>query len=178
MFGNLVKTGFEVKRVTKEGKEQLIYNWSPVTFKKYGEFVRWVQYRPYHDALQNNLPKKIIDEILIDCRKGLVTEKVPPDDWILDKEAVNYKELKEEDLVEKEIDINITSTIVIEYFTNSEGLAKLLQLGISINHSEVTEEVLDKEVNFKEQVSAIAEMQELMFKSPEKDSKKKENLNQ
>lgn len=167
MFTQLVKTGFKVK--SRNGKE---YTWFPPTLRKYGEFVRWVQYLPWHNAKENNLPKDIQDEILIECQTGKVKEKVSPDDWPKDKE------LKEEDLIEKEFNIHLGSSCVVKHFMSAEGMAKLLQLGISINHPEITEEILDQEINFEEQNKAITELQNAMFNQEEEIEKNEKSLNQ
>jgi len=166
MFTDLVKTGFEIKGRNKK------YQWLPPTLRKYGEFVRWVQYKPWHNAKENNLPEEIQDEILIECRKGKVIEKVPPDDWPDDKDV----ELK--DLVEQEFNIHLGSSCVVEHFISSEGMAKLLQLGISIIHPEVNEETLDQEVDFLEQRKAVLELQDTMFSQEEEIGKNEESPNQ
>lgn len=172
MFTNLVKTGFKVKGRNKE------YTWLPPTLRKYGEFVRWTQYKPYHDAVQNNLPKNIVQEILVKCRSGKVKEKTVPDDWPENDDGKYLKEPTEKDLIEKEVNIHLGSSCVVEHFMSAEGLAKLLQLGISINHPEVTEEILDQEVSFEEQNEAIIELQNAMFQQQEEIEKNEESPNQ
>ncbi len=107
MFTDLIKTGFEVEGRNKK------YTWLPLTLRKYGEFVKWVQYLPYHEARENKLPKELQDKILTECQTGLVAEKTIPDDWP-EPDDSNYKEPKEEDLVEKKFDIHLGSTCVSE----------------------------------------------------------------
>jgi len=163
MFNELVKTGFEVKR--RNGK---IYTWLPPTLRKYGEFVRWVQWKPYRDALENNLDSASVEAIKVKCQKGKVTEKAVPDDWLLNEETGKYeKEPKEKDLVEKEFDIHLGSACVVKHFISAEGLAKLLQLGISISHPKVTEIIIDQEIDIIEQKRAIEELQNVMFAQEE-----------
>ena len=158
MFKELVKTGIELNGRNRK------YTWLPPTLRKYGEFVRWVQFKPYREALEQNLPKGIVNNFLLQCQTGKVTEKVVPDDWPEDKETGKYlKEPKEEDLVEKSFDIHLGSTIVTDNFFSAEGLAKLLQLGISIDHPEITEITLDQEIDNEEQNRVIVEMQKAMI---------------
>jgi len=161
MFTDLVKTGFKVQGRNKT------YTWLPPTLRKYGEFVRWVQYLPYHEAKENNLPKQIQDKIIVECRGGKVKEKVPPNDWPEDKEP------KEKDLVEEEFFIHLGSSCVLKHFTSAAGLAKLLQLGISISHPEITEGMMDKEIDNENQNKAIVDLQDAMF-SQEKEIEKNE----
>ncbi len=173
MFNELVKSGIEVEGRTKK------YTWLPPTLRKYGEFVRWVQYKPYREALEQHLPKTLCDEILVECRSGKITEKVVPDDWPKDGETDEYlKEPKEEDLIEKKINIHLGSTCVTEQFFSELGLAKILQLGISINNPEIDEIKLDQEIDHEVQNKAILEIQNVMYKQEEEIEKNEPSPNQ
>lgn len=158
MFKELVKTGIELEGRNKK------YTWLPPTLKKYGEFVRWVQYKSYREAIELELSQDVVDKFLIECQTGKVVEKTVPDDWPEDKKTGKYlKEPEEKDLVDKKFEIHLGSTCVTNQFFSAEGLAKLLQLGISINHPEITEITLDQEIDNEEQNRVIIEMQNAMM---------------
>ncbi len=172
MFKELVKSGIEVEGRNKK------YVWLPPTLRKYGEFVRWVQFKPYREALEQNLPEEICEKILVECRRGKVLEKTVPDDWPEDKKGKYLKKPKEKDLIEKEFDIHLGSTIVTNNFFSAEGLAKLLQLGISINHPEIDEITLDQVIDHEMQNMTIKEMQDAMMGEMKEVAKNEESLNQ
>lgn len=159
MFQELVKNGFKVQGRKKE------YVWLPLTLRKYGEFVKWVQYLPYHEAKENKLPKALQDEILAECRRGIVIEKVMPDDWPDEKDDKGnlLKELKDEDLVDKEYNIHLGSTAVSEQFFTARGLNKLLELGISISYPEINDIALDQAIDTLNQAEGIKEIQDAMM---------------
>ncbi len=166
IFTDLIKTGFKVQGRNKE------FVWLPLTLRKYGEFVKWVQYLPYHEAKENNLPKKTQDNILSKCQTGQVIEKTIPDDWPDDKKV------KDEDLIEKKFDIHLGSSCVSEMFFTAKGLAKLLQLGLSISYPEMNEIILDQEIDTENQGIAIKEIQDAMMKQEEEIGKNELSPNQ
>lgn len=85
-----------------------------------GDFVAWVQYKPYRNAVAADLPAKTCKEILRECQKGMVEEKLGEDEF-------------------KNYPISITSTVVNDSLTTTEGFYKFLQLSITIEHPELSD---------------------------------------
>ena len=166
IFTDLIKTGFKVQGRNKE------FVWLPLTLRKYGEFVKWVQYLPYHESKDNNLPREVQNKILSECQTGQVNEKTIPDDWPKDKEV------KDEDLIDKKFDIHLGSSCASEMFFTAKGLAKLLELGLSISHPEMNETLLDQEIDTENQGKAIKEIQDAMMKQEEEIGKNEPSPNQ
>lgn len=130
-----------------DGKE---YTLSPLMFKELGEFVRWVQYKPYYDAKEAKLPKELCDEILAECRRGKVTEKSVSSEWLeANKDDKNAVPL-DEDFIEKEFPIGLDSTVVRKAMVTGEGLQKLFTLSLSVRHPEFKIKPINAIVNLSE----------------------------
>jgi len=144
-------TGYEFK-----GKDGKNYKLASLSLLEFSKFVRWVQYKPYRDALDGELPEIKCDEILEECKRGKVIERVLPDGWIEDEDL----EVADEDLVEKEFDIAITSSVVKQMMLDPEGILKIIFISLTINHPEVNEKNAGKIIGFKE----FAELQDELFR--------------
>lgn len=91
-----------------DGKE---YTLDKFTLEDYAKFVTWVQYKPYRDALIAELPEKVCNEILEECKLGLVKEEVAKDEFKL-------------------FPIHLGSTVVTQCLTSVEGILKLMEIGL------------------------------------------------
>jgi len=119
---------------TFDGLDKKKYVLSPLSLKELGEFVIWVQYKPYRDALVANLPKPLVDELLKECKRGKVKELAPTKEWL--EQASDDDVPIDEDLEEQEFAIGLESSVVREQMVSPEGLHKLFVLSLSVKHSE------------------------------------------
>lgn len=112
-FVNLIGNAYEFT-----GKDGNKYFLSPLSLIEWGQYVSWVQWKPYRDALVADLPSDAVEEIKAKCKTGKVTEETASGQF-------------------KEFPINLGSTLVRESFNTYDGIGKLLQLSIGINHPEL-----------------------------------------
>jgi hypothetical protein len=124
------------------GDDNKNYKLSPLGLEEWGKFVSWVQYAPYREAVEAELPEKVQKTIYEDCKRGKVIEKVRPTDWPEDEECPDDK------LIEEEFDIQITSSIVQDMALTVAGQAKLLRLSLEIEHPDTKGKSLTKVVGF------------------------------
>ena len=99
------------------GADDVEYSLTPLTLSLFGDFVTWVQYKPYRDALTADLPAKICKDLLKECQTGLVEEEIS-------------------DNVFKKLPINLNSTVVNKQLQVTEGITKFLHLSLITNHPE------------------------------------------
>ena len=120
--------GQGTKIIGKDGKE---YELTPLTFVDFAQFITWVKFKPYRDAVVADLPKDVKDDILEECKRGKVKETIEEDDGTI---------------VEKEFDISLISTVVREQLVTTEGANKILEISFLIKNPNVNyREVIDWE---------------------------------
>lgn len=130
----------EVSFTGKDGKE---YKFVPLDLVDMHKFVTWVKFKPLRDAIDADLPDDIRNEIKEQCIKGLVTEKVIPEEL----KDVDPEELTEDQLIEQEFEINFTSTIVQRIACSIPGLYKLMELSLEKNYTNYKDILDDKIVS-------------------------------
>lgn len=110
-----------------EGANGKTYKLVPLSLVEWGDFVTWVQYKPYRDAKIAGFPKYEVDAIKELCRSGLVKE-------IVDGE-------------EKEFPINIGSTCVRKALSTLEGVGKITELSFIAGQPEFKDKPLGHILN-------------------------------
>ena len=122
----------------KDGEE---YKFVPLELTDLTKFVKWVQYKPFRDAIDAELPENLRDKIYDECSKGLTTEKVKP-------EHLDEDDLKNKDqLIEEEFTISITSTVVTDNALTIIGLRKLMEISLQKNYTNWKDILTDKIVS-------------------------------
>jgi len=112
---------------TFTGKDGITYTLTPLNLRDLGKFVSWVQFKPYRDAIEADIPEDRLKEIYEDCKRGKVREEVSKG-------------------VFEEFDINIHSTIVSQAMQDIEGLIKLFEFSLQKkHHNKKFEDVCDED---------------------------------
>ncbi|NIQ15942.1 MAG: hypothetical protein GTO02_16570 [Candidatus Dadabacteria bacterium] len=123
-----------------------IYELKPLSLKQYADFVSWVQYKPYRQALAADLPKDKCNEIFKECQRGKTKELVPPKEWLEENEENAEAICPSELLEEQEFDLELTSTVVLGAMRSIDGIQKLFELSFSIANPDIKlSDVIDLE---------------------------------
>lgn len=139
LFGNGSFTGLDKKE----------YTVSNLSVLELANYVSWVQYKPYRDALAADLSKDLCESILKECKTGLVEEEI------------------EKGKFEK-FPISLSSTVVTQAMVSDAGGFKLLHLGTVINHPEL------RDINEFNKILDIKSVQENIKKALEQNGLVKE----
>lgn len=105
-FTSIFGEGYEL--TGKDGKTYIVPNF---TLEDYAKFVTWVQYKPFRDAQDADLPQDVIDSILEECKLGIVKEEV-------EKGQFKY------------FPIHLGSSVVMTTLVTVPGILKLLEIGL------------------------------------------------
>lgn len=134
----------------KDGKE---YKLAPLTLRDLGKFVSWVKFKPYREAVEQDLPRKELDRIYEDCKRGKVKEEIAEGEY-------------------EEYDIHIQSSIVLSAMSSIEGAIKLFELSMQKHHPDVLfDEVCDEDTLTKIQDELLKLNFGLEEEEPEKNLK-------
>lgn len=117
----------------KDGEE---YKFVPLELSDLEKFVRWVQYKPYRDAIAAQLPEHKCSAIYLECQRGIVHERVAPE---------NVKNPAEEDLIGEEFGINFTSTAIVRQIGTIIGCRRLMELSLEKTYKN-WKEILNDEI--------------------------------
>ena len=95
-----------------QGKTQYLER---ITIRDLIRFTRWVQYKPYRDACDAQLPEKELKKIKSECSRGITIEEVKDEN-------------DPDNILKKEFGISPTSTIVREELLSLEGFYRMLEI--------------------------------------------------
>jgi len=146
--------------VEVKGLNKKTYKLAPLSLRQWGQYIKWVQFKPYRDAVNADLPKAHCDKILSDCETGLVEE-------LVDDENGGTK-------LEK-FPIHIGSSIVTNTFSNIDGIAELLYISLKKHHPLIERTEIDEIVdlvNFPKIQKAIFQLNGLSDEEEIEDSEK------
>lgn len=121
------------------------YQLKAASVRVWRNFCIWVQYKPYRDSIIACLPDNKKEEIYKQCLSGKVTELTVPEDWPKDKKP------EEKDLIEREININPFSTVVLAKIGSSEGDEKLIELAFWDQYPKLNQKPLHEFISVEKQ---------------------------
>lgn len=156
---NLVGNTFIFKGINN--KE---FTLSPMTLEDWGNFVRWVQYKPYIDAEAAGLSKERLDAIYENCKlkRGYCLEVVGQTD-------------DEKDILES-FEINFNSTIVQEALASQDGVNHILLISLQKKHKIIgsISEVFSIDPDKNPELSPVKAYNKILELSDVVDSKEEE----
>lgn len=143
------------------------YKLVPLSLTDWGDFVTWVKYKPYRDAIIAGFPDEEIEAIKRQCATGKVIEIVKGE--------------------EKEFQINLASTVVRDALATLEGVGKLVELsfykaqptfrGKPLGHILTLDVISNIQTEVLKQNGLIDDDEKTEGSSPEGADAKKKNMN-